>query len=87
MPRGPGHERALLPGTNHATMKILKSKTLPTGRVRFTVEIAPDERLQAVCVGGFYRLGGQVNDIVQSHVIEEMRRVRWCSITQEWIEE
>jgi hypothetical protein len=27
-----------------------------------------------------------VDDIVQSHVITEMRGVYWCSITQKWEE-
>ena len=28
--------------------------------------------------------GGQMDDIVQSHVLTEMRGVYWCSITQKW---
>jgi len=34
----------------------------------------------------YYRLGGQVDDVVQSHVIGDMSRVYWCSITQKWEE-
>lgn len=37
--------------------------------------------------GQFYRLGGQVDDVVQGHVLIEARPTRWCSIKQEWIEE
>lgn len=37
--------------------------------------------------GQFYRLGGQVDDVVQGHVLIEARPTRWCSIQQEWIEE
>lgn len=68
-------------------MKIIKDEpaTLKRGR-RVTVELAPGETLFNVREGNYYRLGGQVDDIVQSHVIADMSRVYWCSITQKWEE-
>jgi hypothetical protein len=36
--------------------------------------------------GHYYRLGGQVEDVVQGHVLLESRGVYWCSITQKWEE-
>ena len=68
-------------------MKIIKDEiaTLKRGR-RVTVELSPGETLFNVREGDYYRLGGQVDDIVQSHVIADMSRVYWCSITQKWEE-
>lgn len=68
-------------------MKIIKDDpaTLRRGR-RITVELAPDETIFNVPDGHFYRLGGQVNDIVRSHVITEMKGVYWCSLSQKWEE-
>jgi hypothetical protein len=68
-------------------MKIIKDEmaTLKRGR-RITVELAPGETLLNIREGTYYRLGGQVDDIVQSHVLTEMRGVYWCSITQKWEE-
>jgi hypothetical protein len=70
-----------------ASMKIIKDEiaTLKRGR-RITVEVSPGETLFNIHEGTYYRLGGQVDDIVQSHVITEMRGVYWCSITQKWEE-
>ncbi len=59
--------------------------TLKRGR-RVTVELAPGETLLNVREGSYYRLGGQVDDIVQSHVIADMSRVYWCSVSQSWEE-
>jgi glucose-6-phosphate 1-dehydrogenase len=68
-------------------MKIIKDEpaTLKRGR-RITLELVPGETVGCIKEGHYYRLGGQVDDIVQSHVIAEMRCVYWCSITQKWEE-
>ena len=68
-------------------MKVIKDEvaTLKRGR-RVTVELAPGEMLVNVKEDRYYRLGGQVDDIIQGHVLIEMRGVYWCSITQEWRE-
>lgn len=66
-------------------MKIIKDEiaTLKRGR-RVTLELARDEVFLVIKNGAHYRLGGDVDDVVQSHVIEDMSRVYWCSITQKW---
>jgi len=66
-------------------MKIIKDEiaTIKRGR-RVTVELESGETLINVRGGRYYRLGGQVEDIVQGHVIVEMTDVYWCSITQKW---
>jgi hypothetical protein len=68
-------------------MKIIKDEpaTLKRRR-RITVELEPGETLINVREGHYYRLGGQVEDVVQSHVLLESRGVYWCSITQKWEE-
>lgn len=43
-------------------------------------------RKTVIAPDSFYKLGGQVDDIVASHVLQEARRVCWCSISQEWVE-
>ena len=66
-------------------MKIIKDEmaTLQRGR-RVTVVLDPGESLVFIKPNCYYRLGGQVEDIVQSHVIIEAGQVYWCSITQKW---
>lgn len=68
-------------------MKILKDEMATFKRKRrVTVELDADEEFGVVSAGAYYRLGGQVDDIVQGHVIQDMSRVYWCSITQKWEE-
>jgi hypothetical protein len=58
--------------------------TLKRGR-RVTVELAPGEYLLSFKEDAYYRLGGQVEDVVQGHVITDSYQVSWCSIGQEWV--
>jgi hypothetical protein len=83
----PMRQKHLCNTEGEASMKIIKDEiaTLKRGR-RITVELSPGETLFNIREGTYYRLGGQVDDVVQSHVITEMRGVYWCSITQKWEE-
>lgn len=65
-------------------MNQISCKTLKTGKLRVTVDIAPGEQLIAVNEDRFYQLGGQVNDVHRGHVLTETKEVYWCGITQEW---
>ena len=67
-------------------MKTIKDEvaTLKRGR-RVTVELAPGEYLISFKEDAYYRLGGQVEDVVQGHVIIDSYQVSWCSIGQEWM--
>jgi hypothetical protein len=66
-------------------MKIIKDEVATLKRRRrVTVELDHNDHLLCVKESDYYRLGGQVEDIVQGHVITEMRGVYWCSITQNW---
>lgn len=51
---------------------------------RVIVELEPGETLMAFSDDYYYRLGGQVDDIVKGHVITESDHVVWCSIEQRW---
>lgn len=68
-------------------MKILSDKTLKNGARRITIELTGDKdtKFMAIKEDAYYRLGGQLEDIVQGHVITESNQVSWCSIGQEWV--
>lgn len=67
-------------------MKIIKDvpATLKKRRT-ITVELHHhDEVLMSFRPEKYYQLGGQVEDVVQGHVITESDAVYWCSIGQRW---
>jgi hypothetical protein len=68
-------------------MKIIKDEIATLKRPRrVTVELQHhDEVLMSFREGNYYKLGGQVEDVVQGHVIIESDAVYWCSIGQEWV--
>lgn len=66
-----------------------------TGKPAVTIRLAPDERAVVLKPGqvalvieadAFYRLGGQLDDVVASHVLAGTSRVAWCSIEQGWVD-
>ena len=68
-------------------MKILKDEIATLKRKRrVTFLLDADEEFCSIKEGAYYRLGGQVDNIVQSHVIQDMNHVYWCSISQKWEE-
>lgn len=67
-------------------MKIIRSQPGKGGKIRLTVELDADEELLATRSGAYYKLGYPVEDIVQSHVLQDSRQVTWCSIEQRWVE-
>ena len=68
-------------------MKIIRDEIATLKRKRRVVlELDHDEEFAVIQHNAYYRLGGQVDDIVQSHVIGDVSRVYWCSITQQWEE-
>jgi predicted protein tyrosine phosphatase len=66
-------------------MKTIKDEvaTLKRGR-RVTVELEPNEYLLSFKDGAYYRLGGQVEDVVAGYIIIDAHPVHWCSVTQKW---
>ena len=66
-------------------MKIIKDEIATLKRPRrVTVELQHGEVLMSFRPSSFYRLGGQVEDVVQGHVITDSDAVYWCSIGQRW---
>ena len=67
-------------------MKVVKDQmTTLKRRRRVTVELDHGEELMSFRDNQFYKLGGQVEDVVAGHVITAAERVTWCSVSQEWV--
>lgn len=66
-------------------MKIIRETTNKAGRRVVTVELAQGENLLPVRLDCHYKLGYPVEDIIEGHIIDEMVKVRWCSLEQKWI--
>ena len=67
-------------------MKITKDFTRKDGIRTVTVQLAAGEKLMAFGEDSYYRLGGQLDDVVGTHCIAEGNRVVWCSIEQKWVD-
>lgn len=65
-------------------MKTIRENVNKRGKRVVTVELDIDEKLMSFKDSRYYKLGGQVEDVVQGHVITESDHVMWCSITQRW---
>lgn len=65
-------------------MNVQKIVTNKQGKRVVTVVLDEGERLMSFSDDKFYRLGGQVEDVVAGHVVTESERVVWCSIEQRW---
>lgn len=67
-------------------MNIIKKEKLSNGNYKLTIITSPTEKVISVDDAGYYRLGGQIGDVVQGHCIHEAQRVMWESATQKWEE-
>lgn len=67
-------------------MKIVATKKMANGNLQYTVNVSPDEKLMAVNENAHYKLGGQLEDIVNSDVLTESRPVFWDIFTQTWLD-
>jgi hypothetical protein len=68
-------------------MKIIKDEIATLRRRRrITVEVDHNEHLMAFREGSYYRLSGQINDVVKGYCIIDGCCVTWCSIEQKWVE-
>ncbi len=66
-------------------MKTIREHINKQGKRVVTVEIDADEKLMSFKDDRFYRLGGQVDEVMAGHVITDSDHVVWCSIGQEWV--
>ena len=67
-------------------MIITKDYTRKDGVRTVTVQLAKDEFLMAFKDDSYYRLGGQIDDVVAVHCITSSPHVVWCSIEQKWVD-
>lgn len=67
-------------------MKITKDFTRKDGVRTVTVQLAADEKLMEFKDDSYYRLGGQIDEVVGGYCIIQGKRVVWCSIEQKWVE-
>ena len=67
-------------------MKITRDFIRKDGVRTITVQLAKGEKLMEFKDDSYYRLGGQIDDVVAVHCIIEGKRVYWCSIEQKWVE-
>ena len=65
-------------------MKIKSLKPLDSGRVRLVVDLEQDEEIKVIKENAYYQLGGQLEDVVSSHVLSGTSEVYWCSVSQSW---
>ena len=66
-------------------MVVTKTIVRRDGSRVLTVNVGPAETLVSNDSRFHYKLGGQVDDVVASHVITEAEPVYWCSIEQRWL--
>ena len=67
-------------------MKVIKDEVATLKRKRrVTVELDHGDQLMCFRDDRYFRLGGQVDDVVAGHVIIESDHVVWCSIEQRWV--
>ncbi len=67
-------------------MRITKETTRKDGVRKVTVQLDDGEYLVGLKADSYYRLGGQLDDVVGGYCIIEGERVVWCSIEQKWVE-
>lgn len=88
--RPPGHQQttnppATRPPTTHKpTARRTYTKRHRSGNTSTWIKIEPGESALIIRDDRYYRLGGQLDDVVGGHVLTEAKEVRWCSITQTW---
>lgn len=66
-------------------MKILRERINKQGKREVTVVLEAEDRLMCFRNDRYYRLGGQLDEVMAGHVITESECVYWCSIQQEWV--
>jgi hypothetical protein len=67
-------------------MKVIKDEVATLKRKRrVTVELDHGEQLMTFYDDRFYRIGGQVDEVMAGYVITEAEQVMWCSVEQKWL--
>lgn len=80
-------ERTYPSGTRIATVRLEPGERVIVLKAdEKGVVVSDDTNCLTFHEKNFYRLGGQVDDVVQGHVLAETRHVYWCSVTQQWVD-
>ena len=66
-------------------MRIIKEKLNRSGKREVTVVLEEGDKLMCFRDDRYFRLGGQVDEVMAGHVITESEHVVWCSIEQRWV--
>jgi hypothetical protein len=66
-------------------MRIVKQQLNRQGKEEVTVVLEPGDKLMCFRDDRYFRLGGQVDEVMAGHVITESEHVVWCSIEQRWV--
>jgi hypothetical protein len=69
-------------------MKLLHTKSLKDGRRHVLMELCKDDPMpiRPPHKDHHYRLGYPMDDVVAGHILKDMRRVFWDSLTQKWVD-
>lgn len=65
-------------------MKFIRERINKQGKREVTVVLEAEDHLMCFRDDQYYRLGGQVDEVMAGHVITESEHVAWCSIGQRW---
>jgi hypothetical protein len=65
-------------------VKIKRERVTAAGKPEVVVELEVGEELIAIEKRGHYRLGGQIDDVVEWHVLTDSHKVHWCHFEQKW---
>lgn len=66
-------------------MRIIKEKLNRSGKREVSVVLEEGDYLMCFRDDRYFRLGGQVDEVMSGHVITESEHVVWCSIEQRWV--
>lgn len=68
-------------------MKIKRERITAAGKRELVIELDHrDEYLVAVDSRQHYRLGAQIDDVVNSDALIDARPVYWCHFDQKWVD-
>lgn len=66
-------------------MKIVRERFNKDGSRVITLRLKKDELVQVYEEDAFYKLGGQMDDVVPSWVVNDAQKVRWDHFEQKWV--
>lgn len=68
-------------------MKIKRERITAAGKRELVIELDhPEEHLVAVDRRRHYRLGAQIDDVVDSDALIDAQQVYWCHLEQKWVD-